>query len=117
VSTGGRFQVYAGPLPLAPLMGRARVMICGGGVTAVEALSMGLEVVAVALADNQAAGMAYLAHAGMLHVVQAVGDWAADAAHAALEQLTTTKALNAQQKSLRFDGRGAGRVFAQMIAS
>jgi len=117
LSTGGRFQVYAGPLPLAPLMGRARVMICGGGVTAVEALSMGLEVVAVVLADNQAAGMVYLAHAGMLHVVHAVGDWAVDAAHAALEKLTTTEALNAQQKSLGFDGLGARRVFTEMIAS
>ncbi len=116
VSAGWRFQVHPGPLALAPLMGRAHVMICGGGVTAVEALSMGLNVVAIVLAENQAEGIAYLANTGALDVVQVTGDWAEYAAGAALKYVARSASTNDQKMLFRFDGGGAGRVLVRMIA-
>ncbi len=56
-----RFKVHQGPLHLPSLMARAAVVVCGGGVTSVEALSLGTVPVIITLAENQIPGSRRLA--------------------------------------------------------
>ena len=107
------FKLHEGPIQLAPLMSRARVMICGGGVTALEALSMGLRIVILVLADNQAEGAIVLARMSQVRVVEAVDDWANKVVCAAL-QLSTDAERTQERHSLFLDGLGARRVLEQM---
>lgn len=79
------FEVVEGPLPLAPMMARASVVICGGGVTPLEALSLGVVPVILTLAENQVPGSRQLAAMGAARVASADRDGVVAAARMALE--------------------------------
>lgn len=65
------FVIQQGPVPMPPLMRQVAVVICGGGVTPLEALSLGVVPVIVVLAENQAPGSHYLEELNAVNTVVA----------------------------------------------
>ena len=112
-----RFKVEEGPLPLPPMMARAAVVICGGGVTPVEVLSLGAVPVILMLAENQVPGSRQLAAMGAARIVPAHDDAVVAAARMAQELLDDGPALLAMVAAGRrlVDGRGAERVVQVMM--
>jgi UDP-2,4-diacetamido-2,4,6-trideoxy-beta-L-altropyranose hydrolase len=55
-SQHGLIVWHEGPVDLPSFMAKADVVICGGGVTSLEAMSMGVVPIVIALADNQRPG-------------------------------------------------------------
>lgn len=112
----GRFIVHRAPVSLAPLMARAALAICGGGVTPVEAASLGVPALVKVLADNQSPGARSLVDAGVAIAVEA-GEGGGEAlARAALDALTdeTVRPMMARRARALVDGQGAARVVAAM---
>lgn len=111
-----RFNVEQGPLPLAPLMARAAVVICGGGVTPVEALSLGAVPVILMLGENQIPGSQQLAAMGVAHAIAADDIGVAAAARIALDLLDdeSTRVCMAESGRRMIDGKGAERVVQVM---
>lgn len=112
-----RFTLHRAPVDLALLMARASVVVCGGGVTPVEAASLGVPSVIKVLADNQAPGAQTLALEGAARVVAVDGDEGiTDVAGLALDLLAddTARAVFAERARALVDGNGAARVVAVM---
>lgn len=65
----GCFSLHRGPVSLPEFMSRAAVVICGGGVTAIEAISLGITPVIVVLAENQKPGAKYLESIGSARTI------------------------------------------------
>lgn len=113
----GQLHVHAGPLELAPFLVRAQVLICGGGVTPIEALALGTVPVILTLAENQIPGSCQLADAGVARIFDADDYGILAAASMAQELLEDDVARNAMSVLGRkmVDGKGAERVFKIMI--
>ena len=111
-----RFVVHRGPVNLAELAVNAAVAICGGGVTSVELISLGIPAVVVILSEDQAGGAKSLAAAGA--VVSLEGNELARAAPEALNLLAAEpfRRPMAQAGRRLVDGGGARRVVAAMEA-
>ncbi len=108
----GRFNLYRAPADLPCLMTRAAVVICGGGVTAVEAASLGVPAVIVVLAENQLPGAQALMQLGTARAVLPCESPAIEAARFAFEFLEDERANSAASSCGRrlIDGKGASRV-------
>lgn len=113
----GRFQVHQGPLALATFLARAQVLICGGGVTPVEALALGTVPVILTLAENQVPGSYQLAAANVARIAPADDDGIVAAARMAQVLLDDDHARCAMVASGRemVDGKGAERVAQIMM--
>jgi len=108
-----RFILHRGPVALQEFMCRAGAVICGGGVTSIEAISIGLFPVIVILAENQRPGAEYLETKGVARVKSLVdnGD-SLDAAHLALDILHSDIKKNTGRNLV--DGNGAERIVTIM---
>lgn len=111
-----RFTLHRVPIDLAPLMARASVAVCGGGVTPLEAASLGVPLVIKVLADNQAPGAQALASAGAALVVAGESEGVTGVAGLALGLLADddARAVLAERAHALVDGKGAARVMAVM---
>jgi UDP-2,4-diacetamido-2,4,6-trideoxy-beta-L-altropyranose hydrolase len=110
------FSVHLGPLPLSPLMARAAVVICGGGVTPLEAIALGAVPVILTLAENQVPGSHQLAAADAARVAAADHEGifaAARLAQALLDDESVRHAMAANGRKL-VDSKGADRVVQVM---
>lgn len=112
-----RFTVHRGPVALPPLMQRAAVVISGGGVTPIEAASLGVAPIIVMMADNQKPGAEYMSAAGAARSLE-FGDGAmVSAARLALDLLDDdmTRSNMAARGRALVDGAGPARVVAAMM--
>lgn len=113
---GNRMTYHTGPVDLSGLMTRAKVVICGGGVTALEALSVGVVPVVVVLADNQRPGALSLASLGAALTLEAVQAPLASVAVRAVDLLHNPVELARFRQSgqVLVDGLGAERAARAM---
>lgn len=111
------FVIQQGPVPMPPLMRKAAVVICGGGVTPLEALSLGVLPVIVVLAENQAPGSHYLEKLNAVNTVVASENGLRAAARLTLDLMDDERKRQAMLENGRglIDGKGAQRVFEAMI--
>lgn len=116
LANADHFTLHRAPADLAPLMARASVAVCGGGVTPLEAASLGIPLVIKVLADNQAPGAQALASVGAAKVI--AGEWkdVTGVAGMALDLLAddAERAVLAERARALVDGKGAARVVAVM---
>ena len=110
------FTVHRAPVNLAPLMARAMVTICGGGVTTIEAASLGVPAIVITLSDNQVPGASVLAAKGVACVVKPKNDFISVAVALALGFLLDRKKRAAFSQNSRglVDGKGPSRVLAAL---
>jgi UDP-2,4-diacetamido-2,4,6-trideoxy-beta-L-altropyranose hydrolase len=111
-----RFFVYRGPVDIAAFMQNASVVICGGGVTSLEAACIGVVPVIVVLADNQRPGADYLSSIGAARTLQAGDDGFLDAARTALD-LLGDEVLRSRMSYIgrrTIDGLGSNRLASLM---
>ncbi len=107
-----RFTVHRGPVALPLLMRRAAVVVTGGGVTPIEAVSLGVVPVILILADNQKSGAEYLAAAGVARSLE-IGDGAmVQVARSALDLLSNDvdRSTMAARGRTMVDGIGPKRL-------
>lgn len=105
------------PTELSSLLAEASVLVCGGGVTALEAAFMGVPAVIVTLAENQRPGVTSLVRAGAaLHAGEGRG-----AVRVAV-QLAVELALDEERSNVMstrgqvlIDGYGAERIEQAML--
>lgn len=112
-----RFTVHRAPVALPTLVRRAALAICGGGVTPVEAASLGVPSIIIVLADNQRPGAEYLGTAGAARVQAFCEGAMVNAARSALDLLDedmTRSAMKVRGRAL-IDGAGPARVLAAMM--
>jgi len=111
------FVIQQGPVSMPPLMRQAAVVICGGGVTPLEALSLGVVPVIVVLAENQAPGSHYLEEINAVNTVVANEDGFKTAARLALNLMDDVRKRQAMLENGRglVDGKGAQRVLEAMM--
>lgn len=102
------------PCDLAPLLANADLVVCGGGVTALEAAHLGRPAVLVVLADNQRPGAETLAAAGAARLAEGLDD-VASVVVALMADREARAAMSAAGRGL-IDGRGAARVLAAIEA-
>lgn len=112
------FTLHRAPINLAGVMARTAVAVCGGGVTSVEATSLGVVPLIKVLADNQAPGAQAMAAAGVARVAKPGRDGPAELATQALDMLADSAALAdmARRAGAVIDGRGAARVVEVMTS-
>lgn len=104
-----RFILHRGPVSLPELMYRASTVICGGGVTSIEAVSIGIFPVIVILAENQKPSAEYLETRNVARTMSILDDSNnLDAAHLALDILSDNRKNNT--KSHYVDMQGAFRI-------
>jgi UDP-2,4-diacetamido-2,4,6-trideoxy-beta-L-altropyranose hydrolase len=106
-----RFILHRGPVSLPPLMCRSTVVVSGGGLTALEAVTMGAVAVVLVLAENQRPGIENLAEVGLVKIG---GAQMAEVAHQALDLLWNEAARMAmsRQKKHKIDWQGPARIAA-----
>jgi spore coat polysaccharide biosynthesis predicted glycosyltransferase SpsG len=111
------FVIQKGPVPMPPLMRQVTVVICGGGVTPLEALSLGVVPMIVVLAENQAPGSRYLEEINAVNTVLASENGLKTAARLALNLMDDERKRQAMLENARglVDGKGAKRVLEAMI--
>jgi UDP-2,4-diacetamido-2,4,6-trideoxy-beta-L-altropyranose hydrolase len=111
------FVIQQGPVPMPPLMRQVAVVICGGGVTPLEALSLGVVPVIVVLAENQAPGSHYLEELNAVNTVVASENGLRAAARLTLDLMDDERKRQAMLESGcgLIDGKGAERVLKAMI--
>jgi UDP-2,4-diacetamido-2,4,6-trideoxy-beta-L-altropyranose hydrolase len=112
-----RFKVHQGPLHLPSLMTRAVVVVCGGGVTSVEALSLGAVPVIITLAENQIPGSRQLAALDVARVFGANYDdivAATNMVHFLLDNEGIRRSMAENARRI-LDGQGAQRVAQVMM--
>lgn len=107
------------PTDLATLLPDTRLLICAGGITALEAAFLGVPAVIVTSAENQIPGVESLARSGAVlhagHGAQAVADAAAMAV-TLLGDDDARAAMSAAGRTL-VDGEGARRVYDAMTSA
>ncbi len=117
LSRPDRFVVHRSPAALPALMHRAAIVVSGGGVTPVEAASLGAVPIIVVLAANQRPGAKYLEAAGACRTIELSDTSMVAAARLALDLLdddTARLTMAARGRSL-IDGRGPTRVATAML--
>lgn len=95
---------------LAPLLAGCDLVVCGGGVTAVEAACLGRPALLIILAENQGPGAQALAQAGAARII-ATPQAAAVQVAALLADLPALAQMSKSGPAL-IDGHGARRVLA-----
>jgi UDP-2,4-diacetamido-2,4,6-trideoxy-beta-L-altropyranose hydrolase len=112
-----RFNLHRAPVDLPRLMARAAVVICGGGVTPVEAASLGVPAVIVVLAENQLPGARALMKLGTARAVLTSESPAVEAVRFAFEFLENETVISKASSCGRrlVDGKGASRVVEIMM--
>ena len=112
-----RFVVHRGPVDLPALMRRVTVVVSGGGVTPIEAASLGVVPVIVILAENQTLGSEYLVAIGAARAVESGDGAMVSAARLTLDLLgdDVIRLTMAARGRALVDGRGPARVVAAMM--
>jgi UDP-2,4-diacetamido-2,4,6-trideoxy-beta-L-altropyranose hydrolase len=107
-----RFVLHKDLQTLAPLMGQAAVVICGGGVTSIEALSLGVVPVILILAENQRPGAQFLSENGLASSFDLVEDGIQHAVKTAFDLLDdeTSRLSIATRCRHLVDGKSVERV-------
>lgn len=110
-ATHSNVEVHLRP-DLVPLMQRAAVAICGGGITSLELACLGVPSVVLVLADNQTQGANALAAQGCAYLAHTLEE----AASLAAALISDSEALHglASQAANMVDGLGAARVVEEM---
>ena len=107
---------HEGPVDLPSFMANADVVICGGGVTSLEAVSMGVIPIVIVLADNQRPGARSLMLQGAAGVFEAqTASWT-DVTGLAIDLLYSPLLLARLRRACTtlVDGRGAQRAVRAM---
>jgi len=95
------------PTDLAPLIAKADVFFCAGGVTALEAARIGAPLIVLPIADNQRPGASALAATGAAQLVTSMAEGAG-----AVRDLLHNRP--ASHTSGIIDGKGAVRILAAL---
>jgi UDP-2,4-diacetamido-2,4,6-trideoxy-beta-L-altropyranose hydrolase len=111
----GRTSLHIDTDDMAALCAAADLAIGAGGVAALERCCVGLPSLALAIAANQAPGLAALEAAGAVRLLGAIEGWAASALAGEIEKLIDDHRallLLAERAAALVDGRGAERCAA-----
>ena len=107
------FCLYKGPIQLSRFLRKASVVICGGGVTAIEAICSGAAPVVMPIANNQSANVKYLGQIGAVLVASGTDS---EVSRQSIDLLhdETARNLIVRNGSNLVDRNGAHRVVTQM---
>lgn len=105
--------VHIGRCDLAPHLATADVVVCGGGVTAVEAVALGRPAVVVILAENQRPGALAMARAGAVVTVDDPSRAAAEVARLLADPPAMRRLADRARRLI--DGRGGERVMTAIV--
>jgi UDP-2,4-diacetamido-2,4,6-trideoxy-beta-L-altropyranose hydrolase len=103
---------------VAQLMARARLAVCGGGVSTWERLCLGLPALVVATADNQVPALSHLHAQGLIHLLGRAEDVGPERLEQELHRIwgqPDALAAMGQRAAGLVDGAGADRVVDEML--
>lgn len=104
---------------MAELMENSDLAISAGGTTVLELSVMGVPTIGIAVADDQVAGLSFMHHIGMICYAGRITEpefWNNVCAYfdLLLKDKETRKQLSEQSKKC-IDGKGAGRIYHQIV--